>query len=298
MSFKSILLALITVIVIGLSYPITKIAMRELPPILLAALRFIFAAIPFVWFTPFPKTSIWNLLGVGTFLGVFAFGLMYYALQADIQAGIAALLMQSQVLFTILLSMIFFGDKMKKNQMIGFAVSLLGFSVFFIHAKGGGSSSLIGLLFILCAGFFWAIANMFFKRMKDVNLCHFMIWTSLIPPLPLLLISYTKETHHSIDLLLNTSISAWLSILYQSVIVTVIGYALWGDLLRRYSSINIAPFSLLMPVAGLIGANIILGEKLTVMELVGTIIIMIGLMICVLGHHWKRFTPDSLDLKP
>ncbi|MCO7199295.1 EamA family transporter [Pseudoalteromonas sp. OANN1] len=99
-------MALIVVIIWGLNFSVIKFGLAELPPILFSGLRFLVVAIPAVFFIPFPKTSVWNVLGVGLFLGVLKFSLLFIAMESNASAGIASLLLQAQVIFTILLSVL------------------------------------------------------------------------------------------------------------------------------------------------------------------------------------------------
>ena len=111
MNLKSVLLALLVVLIWGVNFPVIKFGLEELPPLLFSSLWFLIVAIPIVFFIPFPKTSIWNVLGVGLFLGILKFSFLFIAMRADASAGISSLLLQAQVIFTILLSLILFKEK-------------------------------------------------------------------------------------------------------------------------------------------------------------------------------------------
>lgn len=188
MNLKGILLAFLVVIIWGVNFPVIKFGLEELPPILFSSLRFLIVAIPAVFFVPFPKTSIWNVLGVGIFLGVLKFGFLFYAMNADASAGISSLLLQAQVIFTILLSILIYKEKLSKLQAMGILISFFGFSFFFFTVNN--SITTLGVILLITAAFFWSISNIIMKRIKGVNLLHFMVWVCLIPPLPLFLLSY------------------------------------------------------------------------------------------------------------
>ncbi|WP_157954060.1 EamA family transporter [Microbulbifer sp. A4B17] len=282
MSFKSILLALLAVCIIGLNYPVIKVALVDLPPLLLAAIRFTLISVPLVFFCPFPKTSIANVVAIGFFLEFLSLGLMYYALKSDVQAGVASLLMQSQVLFTLLLCALLFEDRINRRQCFGLLIAVIGFSIFFYSADKGGSTTAKGFFLMMGAGLSWAIANLVFRRMSGVNLLHLMVWASLVPPIPLLVMSLAFESHTPWVLISHTNIETWLSIIYQAFIVTLLGYILWGDLMRRYSSVRIAPFGLLVPIIGIIGSSIILSESLSGVEWWASFLVLSGITLCVI----------------
>jgi O-acetylserine/cysteine efflux transporter len=184
MSIKDICLAFLVVMIWGLNFSIIKIGLEELPPILFSALRFALVALPAVFFVPFPKTSIWNVVGVGVFLGVLKFGCLFVAMKSDASAGLSSLLLQAQVFFTIGFSVLFYKEHITKSQLLGVVIASMGFSLFFVNA--GQNITYLGLILILLAAFFWSISNLIMKKIKDVNLLHFMVWVCLIPPLPLL----------------------------------------------------------------------------------------------------------------
>jgi O-acetylserine/cysteine efflux transporter len=283
MNTQSIFLALLAATIWGVSFPIIKIGLEELPPMLFSALRFSIIAIPAVFFIPFPKTSIWNVVGVGMFLGIFKFGLLFFAMKSEASAGLSSLILQAQVFFTIGLSVLIFKESITKSQLLGILVSTAGFSIFFLNSNG--SITFTGLILILIASFFWSISNIIMKQVKDVNLLHFMVWVCLIPPLPLAAISYFTESNDIINLVFSTTINTWGPMIYVSYASTLLAFSIWGWLLKNNSAASISPFALLVPVVGIFASNIILSEKLSTLELLGAMIIMVGLLICVFGKR-------------
>ncbi len=287
MNAKDTFLALLVVLIWGVNFSIIKIGLEELPPILFSALRFALVALPAVFFIPFPKTSVWNVIGVGLFLGVFKFGCLFIAMESDASAGLSSLLLQAQVFFTIGLSIVFYQEHITKNQFVGVLVASLGFSLFFLNA--GQNITILGLSLILLAAFFWSISNIIMKQIKNVNLLHFMVWVCLIPPLPLMLLSYFTETQDPLAVILSTTADTWIALVYVSFISTLVAFALWGKLLKNYSAIKVTPFALLIPVVGIITSSIILSESLNLVEYIGAALIMLGLIFCVLGENIIKY---------
>ncbi|XOB61067.1 EamA family transporter [Campylobacterota bacterium DY0563] len=279
MDIKGILLAFLVVLIWGVNFPIIKFGLEELPPILFSSLRFFIVAIPAVFFIPFPKTSIWNVLGVGIFLGVLKFGFLFYAMNADASAGISSLLLQAQVIFTILLSILIYKEVITKIQAIGILVAIIGFSFFFFTVNN--SITTLGIILLLFAAFFWSISNIIMKRIKGVNLLHFMVWVCLVPPLPLYLMSYFFESKDTITILLATTQKTWFSLVYVSYLSTLIAFAIWGYLLKTYQASLVTPFALLIPIVGIFSSSILLGEKLSSTEIIGAILILSGLFITI-----------------
>lgn len=283
MNFKSIALSLLVILIWGVNFSVIKFGLEELPPLLFSSLRFFIVAIPAVFFIPFPKTSVWNVLGVGVFLGVLKFSFLFIAMKADASAGISSLLLQAQVIFTIILSMFIFKEKVSSSQLIGMIIAFIGFGFFFFSVNI--NITLLGATLILCAAIFWSISNVIMKQIKNVNLLYFIVWVSLIPPVPLFIFSYIFETHEPLTLLLNSSIKTWASLAYTGYVSTLVAFAIWGWLLKNYNSAVVTPFALIIPVVGIISSNILLNEQLSNIEYIGAILILFGLFILVLGNR-------------
>ncbi|KKA43866.1 EamA family transporter [Salinivibrio sp. KP-1] len=296
MNIQSVLLALLVVLIWGVNFSVIKVGLETLPPILFSGLRFFIVALPAVFFIPRPKVKLWQLFAVGLSLGVIKFSLLFIAMQNDASAGIASLLLQSQVIFTIGLSALVLKEHVTVPQRIGLIVAFSGFGLFFVASTG--SATLTGVAMIVAAGFFWAVANMVMKQMPGVNLMHFMVWVSLIPPLPLFALSYWFETHQPIALLQATPLSGWVSIAYVGYLSTLVAFAIWGWLLNQHTSASVTPFALLIPIVGMAAASIGLGETLSMIEWVGAALIVSGLSLSVLGRRIGRWLGLKARARP
>ncbi len=280
-------MALLVILIWGTNFSFIKIGLEEFPPILFGALRFTVVAIPAVFFIPFPKTSIWNVVGVGVFLGVLKFSLLFLAMKSEASAGISSLILQAQVFLTIGLSVFIFKESIGRIQMFGMGVAVLGFSFFVVDT--GGNITLLGLGLILLAALFWAVSNLIMKTIGDVNLLHFMVWVCLIPPLPLLCLSLFTESSDPLEIVLAASGRAWGVLAFVSYMATLVAFAMWGKLLKSYSAASVTPFALLIPVVGIFTSSIVLDEQLGYYEGVGACLIMVGLVFCALGRKLRGF---------
>ncbi|MEE1674251.1 EamA family transporter [Agarivorans aestuarii] len=290
MKFVDILFALIVATIWGVNFSVIKWGLTELPPVLFSALRFAIVAIPAVFFVPFPKTALRNVVAVGVSLGVIKFSLLFVAMEVGASAGLSSLLLQAQVMFTILLSVIWFKEKITIYQFAGIGLSSLGFALFF--ALSSENLSLISLLLLLLAALSWAVSNMFMKQAKGVNVLHFMVWVSLIPPLPLLAFSYLFETQTPYQLLSSAQASTWLALAYVGFISTLLAFALWGHLLAKYSAAAVTPFALLVPIVGMVTANVVFDESLNRLEWAGAALVLLGLISCVFGQNLQKYLTE------
>ncbi|MFL0801012.1 MAG: EamA family transporter [Agarilytica sp.] len=282
MKWQHLFMAMGVVTIWGVNFSVVKIGLQDYPPILFSGVRFLLVAIPAVFFIPFPKTSIWYVVVVGVCLGIFKFSLLFLAMKTDISAGLASLVLQVQVFFTIGFSIAVFKESISISQVIGICCAVLGFIVLF--GNSGENVTLVGLLMVASAAIFWAISNVVMKKMQGVNLLHFFVWISLIPPIPLFILSYIYETSDPISVIKSATTTSWFSALYVSYMSTLLAFAMWGYLLRSYSSATVAPFALLIPVIGMGTSWLLLDETISRYEAVGAVGILAGLVWCVLGH--------------
>jgi O-acetylserine/cysteine efflux transporter len=270
----------------GFNFVVIAVGVREIPPLLLACLRFVLAAFPAIFFVRRPKVS-WRLLAAyGLFLGVGQFGCLFTAIRWGAPAGLSSVILQSQAFFTALLAVAFFGESFRWHHAVGLVVSgtglvLMGWAK---TPKGGLSMPLSALVLLLLAAFMWAAANLLTKKMGRVDTLGLMVWSSLVPPLPLFALSWAFDGGGAVLTALRHL--GWVSlgaIAYLAFLSTLVGYGLWNWLIVKKGASAVAPFSLLVPVFGISSAWLVLGETLTPSHLVAAGLILGGLAVHVIG---------------
>ena len=281
MSLRDLLLALGVVLIWGLNFVAIKWGVDEVPPFLLTALRYIGCALPAVFFIRKPQVGWPMLIAYGLTVGVLQFSFLFTAMKLGMPAGLASLVMQMQVFFTMGLAVLFLRDRPTLPQLGGAAIALAGLAT--IGAEHIGGAVLLPLLMTLVAAGFWAISNIVTKRAGKVDMFAFVIWGSLVPPLPMLALSLVFEGPQALTGLLTISPQAIFSILFIAYGSTLLGYGAWAVLLGRYPASLVAPFSLLVPVVGFAAAFVFLGEMVTPLEIAGSLLIFLGLVLNVFG---------------
>jgi len=292
MSPRDILLALIVVFVWGLSFIAIKWGVELVPPLLLTALRYTFAAIPAVFFIKPPKVNLSILLAYGISVGVLQFGTVFVAIKLGMPAGLSSLVVQMQAFFTIGLAALFLGERPGRFQMIGAAIALLGILVIATERLSG--TAVLPLVLALASAAFWGLGNIVTKKAGQIDMLAFVAWSSLVPPIPLLAVSLLTEGAAADWAALSHP--TWLlagSVAFMSYAATLVGFGLWSALLKRYPASTVAPFSLLVPVVGIGASVILLGESLSVLEGVGSVAIFIGLLVNVFGAWFFRVKQTS-----
>lgn len=256
-------------------------------PLLFSALRFAVAAFPAVLLIRRPAVGWRLLVAIGIMLGVVKFGLLFIGMDVGASAGLASLLLQAQVFFTIALALLLHGERPAPAQVAGMALGIAGILVIGSQAGGGMTNS--GFALVIGAAAAWSVANLLMRRLKGVNLLSFMVWMSLVPILPLLVLSAAVEgPERMAGAIAGLS---WLgvgAILYVGAVATVAGFAVWGHLLTVYPAATVTPFALLVPVVGLASGAVFLGETVTPLQAVGAALVLGGLMFGVLGPRLGR----------
>lgn len=281
MPLRDIALALGVVIIWGLNFVAIKWGVDEISPFLLTALRYLGCALPAVFFIRKPNAGWPILVAYGLTVGVLQFSLLFTAIRLGMPAGLASLVMQMQVFFTMALAMLLLGDRPSPLQLGGAALALVGLGT--IGAEHIGGTVLVPLLLTLAAAGFWAISNIITKRAGKIDMLGFVVWGSLVPPLPMLALSLLVEGPQALASLPGISLQALFSVLFIAYGSTLIGYGAWAVLLGRHSASLIAPFSLLVPVVGFAAAFIFLGEQVSALEVAGSLLIFVGLALNVFG---------------
>ena len=281
MPLRDLLLALGVVTLWGLNFVAIKWGVDEVSPYLLTALRYIGCALPAIFFVRRPAVSWGLLLAYGMTVGVLQFSFLFSAIGLGMPAGLASLVMQMQVFFTLGLAALFLGERPTPLRLVGATIALVGLLT--IGAEHIGGAVLVPLLMTLVAAFFWSVSNIVTKRAGSVDMFAFVIWGSLIPPVPMLVLSLLLEGPGPLLALPSISAQAVFSILFIAYGSTLLGYGGWAVLLGRHPSGLVAPFALLVPIVGFAAAFVLLGEAVSSLELAGSALIFLGLMLNVFG---------------
>ena len=272
--------------------------MREVPPFALAALRFFFAAIPLVLFVRRPRIPWSYIAAYGFAIGVCQFGVLFLGIKLGMPAGLASLVIQVQAFFTIGLGILFLGDHFRRHNLVGAAIAASGIVLLGGYKLASGATgTLIGFVLVIVAAFAWSVGNVVAKRAAgehEADMFALVVWSSLIPPLPLALLSYAFEggadAWHAV---VAASALTWGCVLFLAWGATLTGFAVWAGLLHRYPTALITPFSLLIPVSGLASSAMLLGETLAPLQMLGVALVFAGLVENTYGARLRGWLARS-----
>jgi O-acetylserine/cysteine efflux transporter len=271
----------------GSNFVVIKIGLAHLPALLFAALRFSFALVPALFFLPRPQVGWRNLAAYGVLIGVGQFGLLYLAMSGHISPGIASLVVQTQVFFTIGLSMRLAGERVQPFQWCALALASSGIATIGLHTDG--TTTVVGLLLVLGAALSWAGGNIAAKQGSPANMLAYVVWSSAFAVPPLFVLSYVFEGGDAMLAgLRNADLQTWACVLWQSWGNSLFGYAAWGWLLARHPAATITPMALLVPVFGMGASALWLAEPLPAWKLIAAALVMAGLAVNLLWPHLRR----------
>ncbi|TFW10155.1 O-acetylserine/cysteine exporter [Oxalobacteraceae bacterium OM1] len=279
---SDLLAALLVVLIWGFNFVAIKVGLQGLPPVLFTGLRFLFAALPVVFFVRRPAIP-WRLLaGYAGFQFAGQFTLLFYGMKLGFPAGLASLVIQLQAFFTIGLAILFLGERPLLLQLCGALIAFAGMGL--VASQLGAGSTMVGFALVIVAGLSWAVGNIFTKRIGKVDPLALVAWGSLLATPPLFAASLLLEGPQAIGTALLGM--GWLStaaLLFQSYAATILGYGIWSHLIRTYPAAAVAPFTLLVPVSGMVSAALALGEPLQWWKLAAGALVMCGLALNQLG---------------
>ena len=297
MTPRHTLLALAVVVIWGLNFIAIDFGLEGVPPLVFLALRFILVAIPAIFFLKPPTIGWKNVLLIGTFLSLGQFSLLYLSLGLGMPPGLASLLLQTQVVLSVIVSAIILRERPTPKQFIGIAIGMLGLAVVVIgHSY---AAPWLPVVILLLAALSWAIGNVLSRRAKAASGLSLVVWSGLIVPIPSLALAMVVDSPAVvIDSLTHLSLAAILSTLYTAVFASLVGYGIWNTLLAKYPTSAVVPFTLLVPVVGILAAWIVVNEQPTVSEVVGGAIMLAGLAVAVIAWRTRSELQPPSAVEP
>lgn len=291
-------LKILTVIVIwGFNFVAIKIGLSGFPPLFMVAVRFFLVFFPAALFIKKPDIPARYLIVYGSFLGIGQFGLLFYAISIGLPTGLSSVLLQSQVVFTLIISGILLKEKIARIQILGILISVFGVLYLGGLFHAGSRVAFFPFFLAILAAVCFGASNVSYRLIFDYNVAHakptdvtaILVWSAVYIPLPMVLISFIVEKPMVIwAALTHLQAPAVISIAYSVLLSTFVAYGLWNRLISRFSASKIAPFSLLVPIVGVYGAVLFLGESVTMRQVTGILITISGLLVANLGTRLIR----------
>jgi O-acetylserine/cysteine efflux transporter len=294
LSRRDIGIGLIVVVLWGLNFIAIKLGLGDMPPLLLATIRFVVVCLPAIFFLPRPPVPWHWLIALGLTINVGQFAFLFMGIKLGMPAGLASLIHQSQAFFTLVFAVLLIGERWRWNNLAGLLVAACGMAV--IASQQGSSMTAVGFWLTLTGAASWGAGNVIMRRatqgVPPFSMLALVVWAGAVAILPLALLSLCIEGPAAWQ-------AAWqsitwttgVSVIYLAYFATIGGYGLWGKLLSRYPAAVVSPFALLVPVVGMSSATLFLGEAFSLHQVIGALLVMSGLAVHVFGG--RRSEPQK-----
>ncbi|MEV8373394.1 EamA family transporter [Kribbella sp. NPDC056861] len=289
MNPRHVLLALAVVVVWGINFVVIEVGLEGFPPLLFSALRFFFAAVPAIFILGKPRVAWRYVIAVGLALGVAKFGLLFVGMDHGVPAGLASLVLQCQVIFTLLFAVVVLRERPRRTQLLGIAIACVGMGLILFDRGLAAPVGALGL--VIAAGACWGVSNIVTRHAKPQDTLRFMVWVSAVAVVPLLALSaLTEGVGNDLDALRTIDLTGVGAIGYLSFLATLFGFGIWGFLLRQYDASTVAPFSLLVPVVGMGAAWLLRGEQVGLQQGIAAVLIIGGMACTVIRRRVRTET--------
>ena len=299
MSLRHSLLAVLVMVIWGANFVVIDEGLADVPPLLFLAMRFTLVALPLVFFVPRPAETWRVVVAIGAFMSLGQFSFLYLALDLGMPAGLASLLLQAQVILTIVFASAVLRERPTRRQIFGASIGTAGLlTVVIAH---GATAPVLPALVVLGAAISWAIGNVISRAAGVASGFSLVVWSALVVPLPALGLSLVVDGGDEVGRAL-THLS-WVAIgstAYTALGASLLGYAIWNNLLARYPASAVVPFVLLVPVIGIGAAWIVQNEVPTVLEVVGGAVMLAGVATATIRGRTAvrragRISPSARD---
>lgn len=278
MTRRDSLLAAVVAVIWGFNFVVIDWGMGSIPPLLFAAIRFVLVAFPACFLVPRPKAPWRVIAAVGTFMSLGQFGFLYVSMHAGMPAGLAALVLQSQVVFTIVIAAGVLRERTRAVQAAGIALGAVGLVVVALGRGGGVPAG--ALVLCLLAGLSWGIGNVVARAARVPGGLGLTVWSAVVVPVPLIVLSLLLDGPAAIGSgLAHLGWHGALSTAYTVVMSTLVAYGIFNTLLARHTSHQVVPWILLVPVIAMFSSWALLGEVPNGAEIAGGALLILGVLI-------------------
>jgi O-acetylserine/cysteine efflux transporter len=278
-----VFLAVLVAVTWGVAFVGSRLALDELSPALMTAMRFAIAAVPCL-FVRRPNVSWKVLIAISATLFLGQFLAQSWAIAHGVPVGLASVIVQSQALFTVAFAALAFSEFPTRMQIAGIAVAAIG--LLMISGTVGFDFSVGAFAVLMISPVSFAIGNLLLRQARDVAMFDLFAWLCLVPPLPLLALAFAVDGPQATwQSLSQMSLTGWASMLFVGAVSTSIAYWLWGRLLRDYTAAQVVPFALLVPFVGAAASSAVFGETFGPLRLTGMITVVGGIAIMLLSKR-------------
>ena len=294
MNRRDSLLAALVASIWGFNFVVIDWGMEGVPPLLFAAIRFAVVVFPAVLFVRRPDAPWRVVAGVGVFMSLGQFGFLYVSMDAGMPPGLAALMLQAQVIFTVLIAAGVLRELPTVPQVAGILLGSVGLAI--VAVGRGGHVTVVALALCLIGALSWGIGNVVSRASGVRGGLSLTVWSAVVVPVPLLALSLAVDGPAAAgEALASFSWQAAVSTLYTAGLASLVGYGVFNTLLARNPSSSVVPWVLLAPIIAMAAAWLLLDQRPTAAELLGGLVLIAGVLVTMRSPSAARDVPDLVD---
>lgn len=301
-------LAVLVAVIWGANFVVIDLGIGEVPPTLFVAVRFVVVLVPALFLVPRPRVPWRDVVTVGLFMSLGQFALLYTALAVGMPAGLASLVLQAQVVLTVLLAAVALRERPSRAQVAGVVLGAAGLVI--VAVGRSAATPALGLVLVVAAATSWALGNVAVRRASSRSPAgpvgagapgapttglSLTVWSATVVPVPLFLLALLLDGPDAVaHALTHPTVSAVLSTLYTAWFASLLGYGIWNTLLARHPAAAVVPYAMLVPVVGLATAWLVQGEVPNGGEATGGAVLLLGVAVTtgmLRSRRLRRPTP-------
>lgn len=290
MNLRDSALAALVATIWGANFIAIGWGMHDVPPLLFLAIRFVVVIVPAIFFVKRPSVPWRTLILVGGFMSLGQFSFLYVSIDAGLPPGLAALVLQAQVIFTVAIAAGALRELPTAAQVLGVLVGSVGLVA--VAVGRGGSTPLVALVLCLCAALSWGVGNVLSRASGAAGGLALTVWSALVVPIPAFGLSLLLDGPSAVvTALAGFSWQAAVATLYTAGFASLVGYGIFNTLLGRNQSSAVVPWVLLAPVVAMALAWWLLDERPNPAELGGGVVMLAGAFLALRPRRHRTAPP-------
>ncbi|RJF91007.1 DMT family transporter [Sphingomonas cavernae] len=273
---RDILVAAMMNILWGLNIVAVKLAVEATGPFTAAMLRQAIVFIVCASALRIVPGKMRELIGLGFLSGGVFYVFVNWSLAVSDNVSALAIAGQLSVPFSLILAVIFLGERIHIVRIGGIALSFLGVVLLVFDPSAG--SEVTGIALTAAGSFIWALASLIQRRMAGVPVLTIYAWMGLIGTIVLLPLTIWQEGD-VLKALPTLPLRDFGWIAFSAIGSTICGHGAMSWLLQRHPITSVVPLMLASPVISVIAASLFFATPLTPIMIAGGSIALVGVAI-------------------
>ena len=274
----------------GLHFVVIKFTVADMgvPPLFYAALRVSLLAFILLPFLKWHRGQMKSVLIGGLGFGALNYAFMFPALELT-TASAAAIAIELYMPFSIILSVLFLGERIGLWRISGAALAFIGVVLIGMGAptETAGQGFILGIVFIACAAMAEAVGAISVKSVKSVGPVQLLVWFGIVGSCVLWPLTLLLEEGQMSAFAPEARLKFGLALIYSVLLVSLVAHGSYYWLLQRRPIHTIAPSGLMTTVIGVAAGIWILGETPTPILFIGALITLSGIAIILWRNKEK-----------